>query len=247
MPWLCGAPGCRWHSDLEHNCRGWTMANIGSSVGKGGINSRMDVRVIQGTLNRFAPRNGGPRKRLDTDGICGKNTKVAIRGFQRGNLGFHNPDGLVEVGGKTHQSLAAARGGTLDLSVSSSGGTSKPKEQIYDAIKLFETSATGQGTISLIGEPAYINRYRLLSAQVIPKLYDLWRRDEIGFANLPGHIVGNSLPGRAGPDILVNRMHMNDLAQVSLNIVQRGRPLIAKPPCAGRGGSEPDVAGSVLP
>ncbi|QDV38439.1 hypothetical protein [Tautonia plasticadhaerens] len=124
MAWHCGAAGCPTHSSPEHNCRDWEMAPLRRSVGRGGANDQADVRVVQGTLNRFQTDRGGPSPRLDTSGRCDAPTIAAIEALQRlhPGLGLRSPDGRVDVGGRTHAALASRFGGTL----SSPSPTSTP-------------------------------------------------------------------------------------------------------------------------
>lgn len=72
---------------------------IFGAVGKGGLNRRDDVIVVQNLLTRRGYRLGR------VDGICGTMTIGAITEFQRGFL--RHPDGLIHVGGLTWNRLSA--------------------------------------------------------------------------------------------------------------------------------------------
>ena len=75
------------------------MPDIAKSVGVGGKNNKADVRVVQVLLNNFTTGLGLPA--LITDGDYGSKTATAIRKFQSQVLGFPNPDGRVDPGGRT--------------------------------------------------------------------------------------------------------------------------------------------------
>ncbi len=83
------------------------MGAIRTPVGAGGnLQSHQDIRVVQGALNRFPASCGGPNPKLDTDGIHTQVLIEAIKTFQRMFFGTPNPDGRVDVGGRTNQALA---------------------------------------------------------------------------------------------------------------------------------------------
>jgi hypothetical protein len=108
MAWLCGAKGCRSHSNPEHLCPNWRLAPLKGSVGKGKANDRGDVQVVQGALNRVI----GPAasERLATHGEFGHALEAAILRFQRFAVGLPNQDGCVDRGGKTYRALADTLG-----------------------------------------------------------------------------------------------------------------------------------------
>lgn len=84
------------------------MTSIGGSVGDKGVNNKDDVTIVQQLLAPHAVALGRPP--LDVDGDCGDNTVTAIRLYQERVMGLANPDGRVDPGGKTLQSLAAGIG-----------------------------------------------------------------------------------------------------------------------------------------
>src|SRR5258707_13885775 len=84
------------------------MSNIGASVGKGGINNKPDVMLVQKLLNAQVQAMGLPA--LDEDGRIGDNTNAAIVRYQQMVLGIANPDGRIDVGGGTWKALAAGSG-----------------------------------------------------------------------------------------------------------------------------------------
>ncbi|MCA9140656.1 MAG: hypothetical protein KDB00_27980 [Planctomycetales bacterium] len=77
---------------------------ISASVGKGGKNSPSDVRIVQELINNQLG-NITPIRRLVVDGDAGKKTIAAIEEFQRRVVGMRQPDGRVDVGGKTFKAL----------------------------------------------------------------------------------------------------------------------------------------------
>lgn len=89
-------------------------ANISESVGKYGKNQINDVIMVQYFLN-LANRNMTEAnmqfQRFNSivqNGICAEDTIQAITIFQRDIMGWKEPDGLVEPGGKTLQMLYIA-------------------------------------------------------------------------------------------------------------------------------------------
>jgi len=76
------------------------MQTIEKSVGEGGINAISDVALIQAILvktQRVATRTVPAAPYLSTyDGICGNNTKNAIRAFQYDHV-FVSPDGTQSI------------------------------------------------------------------------------------------------------------------------------------------------------
>jgi flagellum-specific peptidoglycan hydrolase FlgJ len=75
---------------------------ISASVGENAKNNKQDVIAIQKSLNRIIEHNVlVPLAPLKEDGIAGKNTKTAIRQFQRVSVGVASPDGRVDVAGRT--------------------------------------------------------------------------------------------------------------------------------------------------
>lgn len=77
---------------------------IRQSVGINGVNQQDDVKIIQVLLNTYTAWKS-PFVRLKIDGDAGKNTKDAIKQFQREAAGSKNPDGRVDPGGKTFRYL----------------------------------------------------------------------------------------------------------------------------------------------
>lgn len=81
-----------------------THSTIKASVGRGGKNNKHDVLCVQAGLNRHLK---APFRRLTEDGVCGARTIAAVEEFQRQIVGLQNPDGRVDVGGRTYQALMA--------------------------------------------------------------------------------------------------------------------------------------------
>jgi hypothetical protein len=80
------------------------MAILRHSVGRGGINHRSDVRLVQELLNRHLAR-GVPLLKLD--GIVGPKTALAIRHFQIAVAHMRDADGRIDPGGPTWGVLTA--------------------------------------------------------------------------------------------------------------------------------------------
>ncbi|RYY74816.1 MAG: hypothetical protein EOO52_10840 [Gammaproteobacteria bacterium] len=81
---------------------------IVASVGENAKNKNGDVQAIQKALNHLMLYNIlVPLAPLAEDGIAGRNTKLAIRQFQRVAVGMAAPDGRVDPNGKTIQKLNA--------------------------------------------------------------------------------------------------------------------------------------------
>ena len=86
---------------VEH--KGLHMASINSSVGRDGVNSPKDVRVIQDLLNRCSHP---PKPALTVDGRIGPRTIAAIEEFQKHVLDRKRPDGRVDPEGRTLAALS---------------------------------------------------------------------------------------------------------------------------------------------
>ena len=78
---------------------------ITNSVGKGGKNLKVDVKVIQAALNLVKNSKFKLKGELEVDGKIGSGTITAIELFQSNVVGTKNPDGLIDVNGKTMQTL----------------------------------------------------------------------------------------------------------------------------------------------
>jgi peptidoglycan hydrolase-like protein with peptidoglycan-binding domain len=72
--------------------------SLSAAVGSGSPNHKEDVKRVQQLL-----KDKGVS--VDVDGLFGPKTKQAILNFQKAALGFRNPDGRVDVGGKTWRGL----------------------------------------------------------------------------------------------------------------------------------------------
>jgi len=81
------------------------MDPILKSVGRGGVNRDIDVKLIQQLLN--AQSIPGETIPLVVDGIAGEKTYKYIDAFQREIVKMANPDGRVDPGGKTFKKLTA--------------------------------------------------------------------------------------------------------------------------------------------
>lgn len=74
-----------------------TVSTISASVGKGGINKKADVILVQKALNKAISVS------LSDDGVCGPLTINAIIKFQKQQ--FNRADGRIDVGGATASKL----------------------------------------------------------------------------------------------------------------------------------------------
>jgi hypothetical protein len=77
------------------------MKSIRASVGLKGYNNRDDVRTVQELLNMVPHADGGPLKKLDADGICGRLTNGAIEKLQAHEWGWTRVDTRVDPNGPT--------------------------------------------------------------------------------------------------------------------------------------------------
>jgi murein DD-endopeptidase MepM/ murein hydrolase activator NlpD len=76
--------------------------SLGGSVGQGGKNAVADVQLVQSLLNLHLP---APRKQLVVNGVADQQLINEILQFQRSSLGLSQPDGRVDVGGRTFLAL----------------------------------------------------------------------------------------------------------------------------------------------
>ena|SRR5215510_15787094 len=74
---------------------------IAGSVGQGGKNHAVDVRIVQRLLNDWLAKTG--QIQLKVDGMVGPKTLGAISSFQKKNTSSR--DGRVDVDGPTIQAL----------------------------------------------------------------------------------------------------------------------------------------------
>jgi predicted chitinase len=90
--------------------------SISASVGKGAVNKKADVKVVQDLLNKKISAG------LTVDGLIGPKTIGAIKDFQQTTFGW--ADGRVDVGGKTWGALA--EGAAADDGGDEPGATVNP-------------------------------------------------------------------------------------------------------------------------
>jgi hypothetical protein len=83
------------------------MASISASVGRGGVNKDADVRTVQELLNKHVLSLG--LALLLVDGDAGPNTTDALKKYQKVVVGLSKPDGRIDPGGKTWQSLSGGQ------------------------------------------------------------------------------------------------------------------------------------------
>jgi hypothetical protein len=101
---------------------------ISSSVGRGGMNLKSDVLLVQQLINSHLPI---PLRPLKVDGNCGVFTIGAIEEIQRRNLNMNAPDGKVDPNGATFRFLAG--GGIQSPSKPAAGSSTFPAEVIAAA------------------------------------------------------------------------------------------------------------------
>ena len=90
---------------------------IKASVGKNGVNSPEDVILVQTLLKEKGYQ-------LVVDGDAGPRTIALIKKFQRTELNFRTPDGLISVGGQTWAGLSGQAQTPQDTSGASDEGAS---------------------------------------------------------------------------------------------------------------------------
>lgn len=78
------------------------MGLIGRSVGEGGRNEPLDVKIVQRLLNKHSLP---PLRDLTVDGVAGPDTNRTIRHFQEVVVKMRVPDGRVDPGGLTIRRL----------------------------------------------------------------------------------------------------------------------------------------------
>jgi peptidoglycan hydrolase-like protein with peptidoglycan-binding domain len=91
--------------------------SISRSVGRNGVNSRMDVETIQRLINANIGKIS-PTPPLVVDGRVGPKTISAIEQFQKRVVGLSFPDGRVDPNGRTLTALNAGGGGSAPPPVS---------------------------------------------------------------------------------------------------------------------------------
>lgn len=112
------------------------MATISGSVGRGGLNRRQDVIIIQTLINHNIHLLA-PLHPLQIDGVIGPRTIAAIEKFQRQVLHMQRPDGRVDPLGQTLRKLDSSKNmGT------SSGNSSAPavNDPAIEALHLAATA-----------------------------------------------------------------------------------------------------------
>jgi uncharacterized protein (TIGR02594 family) len=100
---------------------------IHGSVGRGGINRRIDIITVQTLLNACIGMLT-PLRPLRADGRCGDFTIGAIEEFQRRVVGLSHPDGRVDPSGRTLQKLldVPRPGASAAAPAAASPGTEPP-------------------------------------------------------------------------------------------------------------------------
>ena len=79
---------------------------IKNSVGRGGLNKKTDVKIVQQLLNNYINTQYIIYfENLTEDGICGNKTIEAIKVFQSHVVGLSSPDCRVDVAGNTMRNL----------------------------------------------------------------------------------------------------------------------------------------------
>lgn len=99
---------------------------ISASVGRGGVNKREDVLVVQNLLNQVPADEGGPSVALVEDGLIGNKTINAIQNYQA-YIGI-TQDGLISPNGPTFKALSASREGKKSKGAKKVAANTKKKE-----------------------------------------------------------------------------------------------------------------------
>lgn len=107
------------------------MHTINASVGRNGTNHPDDVKIVQELLNRNTIP--GANEPLQVDGICGPITIACIELFQAEIMHMRHPDGLVEPGRRTIQTLKDnAQMNFSDTAMDFMKGVEQLRTQPYD-------------------------------------------------------------------------------------------------------------------
>lgn len=170
--------------------------NLSASVGKGGVNLRPDVQLVQQLLVRagLAP---GP-----VDGICGPRTEAAILQFQKRFLTA--PDARVDPGGVTWRKLSLQ---TLPASNKPYGG---PHNPVHGAAKTPPASVTAPASGDWSGDSAkWTQEKKLLSL-------------EAGFREKVSQVIAKLTTGGFQPKIVYGwrsvavQKHLHDLGRTKV-------------------------------
>ncbi len=92
------------------------MLKLSGSVGRGGLNKKADVRLVQGLLNNY--KIPGVSCPIEIDGKVGDETYTRIDVFQNKALHTLKPDGRVDPGGQSFTRLTNRPCSKLALSYS---------------------------------------------------------------------------------------------------------------------------------
>ncbi len=87
------------------------MAQLSGSVGRGGLNRKPDVRLVQGLLNNY--KIPGIANPIKIDGKAGHKTYARIEVFQKKVLLKTKPDGRVDPNGQSFKKLTNRPGSKL--------------------------------------------------------------------------------------------------------------------------------------
>ncbi len=89
---------------------------IKQSVGTGGANQKIDVKIIQAALNLSRSSAFQLTEKLSIDGSIGKKTVSAIEHYQASVVKMHRPDGRIDPHGNTlrHLKKSISKGLSMD-------------------------------------------------------------------------------------------------------------------------------------
>jgi peptidoglycan hydrolase-like protein with peptidoglycan-binding domain len=136
------------------------MKGISASVGKNGVNRKVDVDVVQKLLKDRGLYSG------KVDGICGPKSIGAIQAFQKKFM--HHPDGLVEPGGMTWKKLTTRGTAPLPVSPAVAGQWAGDSSRWPLEKKLRSLNSTFRAQVETVLE-------KLRSRGFQPKLFYAWR------------------------------------------------------------------------
>jgi hypothetical protein len=111
-------------------------ARLAGSVGRGGVNDAVEVKIVQARLNQLMD---GKRRRLVVDGKCGRHTVAALISFQRIVGGLKSPDGRVDPGGRTQRVLNdPGSAGKWSMSTKPARQSAGPRRAVHNSTAVEE-------------------------------------------------------------------------------------------------------------
>jgi putative chitinase len=111
---------------------------IKQSVGNGGINKKVDVKVIQAALNLSQSSKFSFNGLLTVDGVMGKKTQSVIEQYQQAIVNMTSPDGRVDPQGATlgHLKKTVPKGLSMEALIAIMGHGNPTVVKPYHALLL---------------------------------------------------------------------------------------------------------------